>query len=111
MSFDLATLPGGGLGWMDGTGEQAGVVVSSRVRLARNVEGYAFSGRAREGERLRVLSQIRDALSLIPGAQEGVMVRVDQLDESDRLLLHERHVISKELAALDTHAQPRSGAA
>jgi protein arginine kinase len=49
MTFDPATLPGGGLGWMDGTGEQAGVVVSSRVRLARNVEGYAFSGRAREG--------------------------------------------------------------
>ena len=96
---------------MDGSGEQAAVVVSSRVRLARNVEGYAFSGRAREGERLRVLSQIRDALSVMPSAQQGVLVRVDKLDEADRLLLHERHVVSKELAALDLHAQPRSGAA
>jgi len=102
MSFDPETLPGGGLGWMDGTGEQAGVVLSTRVRLARNVEGYAFSGRAREGERLRVLSQVRDALSVIPAARDGVLVRVDQLEEPDRQLLHERHVVSKELAALDS---------
>ncbi|HWG35420.1 MAG TPA: protein arginine kinase [Gemmatimonadaceae bacterium] len=111
MSFDPETLPGGGLGWMDGTGEQAGVVLSTRVRLARNVEGYAFSGRAREGERLRVLSQVRDALSVIPAARDGVLVRVDQLEEPDRQLLHERHVVSKELAALDTGTAPRSGAA
>jgi protein arginine kinase len=111
MSFDPAILPGGGLGWMDGTGDQAGVVVSTRVRLARNVEGYAFSGRARDGERLRILAQVRDALSLIPAARDGVMVRVDQLGIPDRLLLHERHVVSKELAALDVPSAPRSGSA
>ena len=111
MSFDPSTLPGGGLGWMDGTGEQAGVVLSTRVRLARNVEGYAFSGRAREGERLRVLAQVRDALSTVPSARNGVLVRVDQLELGDRLLLHERHVVSRELAALDGSAEPRSGSA
>ncbi len=62
MTFDLATLPGGGLGWIDGCGDHASIVLSTRVRLARNVEGYAFSGRARDGERLRVLAQVRDAI-------------------------------------------------
>jgi protein arginine kinase len=112
VSFDPAVLPGGGLGWIDGGGDHPGVVLSTRVRLARNVEGYAFSGRARDGERLRVLTQIRDALAQIPAVSDGVLVRVDQLAMNDRLLLHERHVVSKELAALDSgEAPPRSGAA
>jgi protein arginine kinase len=111
MTFDPESLPGGGLGWMDGSGEESAVVVSSRVRLARNVEGYAFSGRSREGERLRVFSQIRDALATAPATQDGVLVRVDQLKPTDRLLLHERHVVSKELAALDVESEPRSGSA
>ena len=111
MSFDLSTLPSGGLGWIDGAGAHAGVVLATRVRLARNVEGYAFTARAREGERLRVLAQIRDALATMPSAQGGVLVRVDQLEAPDRLLLHERHVVSKELAGLDAEQTPRSGAA
>lgn len=111
MSFDLSMLPGGGLGWMDGAGAHAGVVLSTRVRFARNVEGYAFTARAREGERLRVLAQVREALATMPAARGGVLVRVDQLDAPDRLLLHERHVVSKELAGLDAELAPRSGAA
>jgi len=38
-------------------------------------------------------------------------VRVDQLEQPDRLLLHERHIVSKELAGLDAEQTPRSGAA
>jgi protein arginine kinase len=111
VNFDASVLPSGGLGWMDGSGEHSSVVLSTRVRLARNVEGYAFSGRAREGERLRVLSQVRDALSAMPSARNGVLVRVDQLERDARLLLHERHVVSKELAGLDVETEPRTGAA
>lgn len=111
MSFDPETLPGGGLGWIDGSGEQSGVVVATRVRLARNVEGYAFSGRARDGERLRILAQLREALSIVTVTREGVLVRVDQIEPGERLLLHERHVVSKELAGLDSEQHPRSGAA
>jgi len=47
----------------------------------------------------------------MPSARQGVLVRVDQLEQPDRLLLHERHVVSKELAGLDAEQTPRSGAA
>ena len=43
------------MSWLDASGEHADIVLSTRIRLARNVEGYAFTGRARDGERLRVL--------------------------------------------------------
>ena len=43
--------------------------------------------------------------------EDGVLVRVDELPPEDRLLLHERHLVSKELAGLDPQQPVRSGAA
>ncbi|HYV97410.1 MAG TPA: protein arginine kinase [Gemmatimonadaceae bacterium] len=111
MSFDLSLLPDGGSAWLDGSGEQPGIVLSSRVRLARNVIGYAFPPRARDGERLRLLSQVNDAAKQVPMLSSGVLVRVDELGEVDRQLLHERHLVSKELAGLERPHVLRSGAA
>jgi protein arginine kinase len=111
MSLDLALLPDGGVSWMDASGDHADIVLSTRIRLARNVEGYAFTGRARDGERLRVLSQVRDAAREVESLSHSVLLRVDELPPTDRLLLHERHLVSKELAGLDAQHPVRSGAA
>ena len=109
--LDLSLLPDGGIGWLDASGEHADVVLSTRIRLARNVEGYAFTGRAREGERLRVLQQMRDALPHVASLRGGVVLRVDELTPNDRQLLHERHLVSKELAGLEVTQAVRGGAA
>ena len=111
MTLDLSLLPDGGVAWLDASGDHADVVLSTRVRLARNVEGYAFTPRARDGERLRVLSQIREAAQHVPPLQNGVLLRVDELPAEDRQLLHERHLVSKELAGLDGPQGVRTGAA
>ncbi len=111
MSLDLTLLPDGGVSWLDASGDHADIVLSTRIRLARNVEGFAFTGRARDGERLRVLAQVRDAAREVPSLSHSVLLRVDELPASDRLLLHERHLVSKELAGLDTQHPVRSGAA
>ena len=111
MTLDLSLLPDGGVTWLDASGESSDVVLSTRIRLARNIDGYAFTGRAREGERLRILSQVRDAVPAVGSLQGGVFLRVDELAASDRQLLHERHLISKELAGLDSPAGVRGGAA
>ena len=109
--LDLSLLPDGGVTWLDASGEHSDVVLSTRIRLARNLEGFAFTGRARDGERLRVLSKVREAVRSVPTLAGAVLVRVDELDASDRLLLHERHLVSRELAAIDTPTTVRSGAA
>ena len=109
--FDLSLLPDGGLGWLDASGDQSDIVLSTRIRLARNVEGYAFTGRAREGERLRILAQVRDAVSGVASLAGGVLVRVDELPVDERQVLHERHLISKELAGLESSSGVRGGAA
>ena len=34
-------------GWLEGSGEHADVILSSRIRLARNLKGYPFSSKIR----------------------------------------------------------------
>ncbi len=109
--LDLSLIPDGGVGWLDASGSNPDIVISTRIRLARNLEGYAFAGRARDGERLRILSQVQQAMNSIGAMRHGVMLRVDEMDADDRLLLHERHLVSRELAGLDPQRPVRSGSA
>jgi protein arginine kinase len=111
VTLDLSLLPDGGVNWLDASGDHSGIVLSTRVRLARNLEGFAFPGRARDGERLRILARVREAVEGSPHLRRNLLVRVDELGNDDRLLLHERHLISKELAGLDSQHPVRSGAA
>lgn len=110
-SLDLSLLPDGGVRWLDASGPHADIVISTRLRLARNVVGYAFTGRARDGERLRMLAQVRDALAGIAALDGSVLVRLDDCSLLERQLLHERHLVSKELAGLDAQHPVRTGAA
>ena len=109
--MDLSLLPDGGVGWLDASGDHSDIVISTRIRLARNLEGYAFAGRARDGERLRILSQVEQAMSAMREHHRGILLRVDEMPPDDRLLLHERHLVSRELAGLDSQRPVRSGAA
>src|SRR5258708_7760247 len=111
VNMDLSLLPDGGVGWLDASGPSSDIVLSTRIRLARNIDGYAFTARARDGERLRILSQVREAVAAIASLRGAVTYRVDELAPTDRALLHERHLVSKELAGLDPAHPLRSGAA
>jgi protein arginine kinase len=109
--LDLSLLPDGGVRWLDASGPHNDIVISTRMRLARNVSGYAFTGRARDGERLRMLAQVRDALGRVPSLDGSLLLRLEDLAVVDRQLLHERHLVSKELAGLDPQHPVRTGAA
>jgi protein arginine kinase len=101
MTLDLSLLPDGGLHWLVGSGDHAGIVLSSRIRLARNLAGYAFPTRAREGERLRVVHQVRQMAARVPTLRDAAFVRVDECTPLERQVLHERHLVSRELAGLE----------
>jgi protein arginine kinase len=107
--IDLSLLPDGGMTWLDASGARAQVVLSTRIRLARNLAGHTFSQRARDADRLAVLERVQDAAREIAVLDEASAFRLDQLERPDRQLLHERHLVSKELAGLDV--RPRAGAA
>ncbi len=75
------------------------IVMSSRVRLARNVKNAAFPGWAKKPERVRVLEQIRPAIESLPEMKDAFSESMDNLSTLDKQILVERHLISREHAA------------
>jgi len=75
------------------------VVVSSRIRLARNLHGKAFPGWAGARERQRVFEALSQLLMDEGQLVNPVLFEIDTLDPLEREILRERHLISTELAA------------
>src|SRR6266851_5066345 len=97
--------------WLDASGPGGHIVLSTRIRLARNLQGCVFGQRARDADRTGVLTRVEEAAAASTHLRHAITFRLDQMDRPDRQLLHERHLVSKELAGLDREARPRAGAA
>ncbi|MFN7020284.1 MAG: ATP--guanido phosphotransferase [Phycisphaerales bacterium] len=100
-----------GADWLSGVGADADVVVSSRVRLARNLAGFPFLTRASRQHRQAILDICRDRLLNAGLAQRMLWVDVHASPTLDRTLMVERHLISKEhargrAAAQNAHGRP-----
>jgi protein arginine kinase len=75
------------------------IVMSSRVRLARNIKEAHFPGWAKKPERVRVLELIRPAVESLPEMKQAFSGTMDSLSTLDKQILVERHLISREHAA------------
>ncbi len=95
--MDLELIPDGGLGWLEASGPLGHIVLSTRIRLARNLAKIPFAGRASAEQRRHVLDNVEKAWSRCPSARGGVRILLDELDASERQVLHERHLVSQEL--------------
>jgi len=75
------------------------IVMSSRVRLARNLKDAAFPGWAKKPERVKILETIRPAVESLPEMKDSFSEAMDNLGALDKQILVERHLISREHAA------------
>jgi len=75
------------------------IVMSSRVRLARNLKGAPFPGWAKKAERLRTCELLRGAVLGLPQMAEAFAESMENLSALDKQILVERHLISREHAA------------
>ncbi len=74
------------------------IVLSTRTRLARNLNDIPFPGWANESQRRDVLSACMSALSKQPVMNKGTQLAMENLDDLDKQVLTERHLISRELS-------------
>jgi protein arginine kinase len=81
--------------WLRGAGPHSEVVISSRIRLARNVVGMPFVPRMSRQQRIALEKRIRDAIITSQAATKIFYVDLEQTTEQDRQFLVERHLISK----------------
>ena len=82
--------------WLKGTGPNSDIVMSSRVRLARNLEDFPFShwaNKKQEKESLEILSEAVSSVDLLRG---GALIPMATIDDVDKQFLLERHLISRE---------------
>jgi len=75
------------------------IVMSSRVRLARNLKAAPFPGWAKKADRIRVMELIRPAIEALPEMKGTFSGTMDSLTTLDKQILVERHLISREHAA------------
>ena len=75
------------------------IVMSSRVRLARNVRNASFPGWAKKPERVRILELIKPAVESLAEMRGAFSESMDNLIPLDKQILVERHLISREHAA------------
>lgn len=99
-----------GLDWLAGEGREHEIVLSTRVRLARNIQGMPFSSRAGTDERQRVLDRVRGSLSGVENLPEPALWRMDELEPVDRRVLVERHLVSRDVAGSDDGEAPPAAA-
>ncbi|MGE3850410.1 MAG: protein arginine kinase [Planctomycetota bacterium] len=79
-------------------GPEHDVVISTRVRLARNVAGQPFPGRATKDPKNALRERLESAISAIADTQNAAPVRLTESDPLLRQFLKERHLISREHA-------------
>jgi protein arginine kinase len=84
--------------WLRAEGDCADVVMSSRVRLARNLAGHPFCTRASRRDRLLTLYACRDCVLRAGLAERFVWCDVHDASPLERMMLVERHLISKQLS-------------
>jgi protein arginine kinase len=107
--IDLGDLGDFGLSWLEASGPHADVVLSTRIRLARNLQGHVFSPRMEDDERRRILQSVQEAAERGTLLREGVSVDVAGLTPLARHVLLERHLVSRELVG-DDGGEARAGA-
>ncbi len=110
-AFDPVRLAERVASWLVPAGEASDVVISSRVRLARNLEGYPFVTKLSDERARELATRLRPSLERFECA--GRMQWVDIAESSDvlRLLLRERHLVSRDLAPSAEERAARIGRA
>lgn len=94
--MDLNSLTQNMSEWLRGTGPESDVVISTRIRLARNLAEYPFASKADDAVKARIEKDLRGVLADLPLSKPLSYINVAALDEIERQFLLERQLISRE---------------
>lgn len=88
--------------WLRGAGPESDIVISSRIRLARNLADFPFLARATDADRTAIEHSLRSCVTTLKSSQRlneaTLYIDVGNLEYLDRQLLVERQLISREHA-------------
>ena len=85
--------------WMTGGQTERGAVLTSRIRLARNLRRHPFPGWAKRDQRAAALELMRPAVEALPVMKDAFSQELSELTAVQKQVLVERHLVSREHAA------------
>ena len=83
--------------WMQQAGPDGDIVLSSRIRLARNINGLPFPGQADENQMGQISSRAADSVKDLINSDYGhhyMVLDMAELSDQERRILVEKHVTS-----------------
>lgn len=86
--------------WYEQKGVDDDTVISTRIRLARNLKDYPFSSKITAEQRKEINLLVKQAVenSDMPISKALKYIPMDSVPENERFSMVERHIISKEFA-------------
>jgi protein arginine kinase len=85
--------------WMQQDGPHRDIVLTSRIRFARNLEIHPFPGWATKEARMMVLAELQPKVEALPEMTDGFSEDLVNLDQMKKQVLVEKHLVSREHAA------------
>jgi len=82
--------------WLSGEGPESEIVLSSRIRLARNLRNHRFTHNAGQDELVAILNQTQSAARNAEVFKESTLFPMGKISALDRQFLAERHLVSRE---------------
>ncbi|RLD18056.1 MAG: protein arginine kinase [Caldiserica bacterium] len=84
--------------WIKEKGEDSDIIVSSRIRLARNLKNYPFPARSKKELQKKIRDEIISKIKKISYLKNSEIFLIEELTPTDKRFLVERHLISYDLA-------------
>ena len=80
--------------WLKGSGPNSEIVISSRIRLARNLANYPFPHWADKKQGEDALNKIRDSFLKVDCLKKTTFFELAKMDSIDKQFMVERHLMS-----------------
>ena len=89
--------------WIKSNGPQSNIAMSTRVRVARNIEKNIYFNRANDNEREETLTKIMKEAAKSNFLKDAIFIKIRDISDLDKTFLVERHLMSKEHMREVTH--------
>lgn len=89
--------------WLKGTGPSSDIVISSRIRLARNLSRIPFPNWASSEQTQDITEIVAKAIEKVDYLKNALYLKLAEVDNLDKQFLIERHLMSYEHAQKSNH--------
>lgn len=96
MDFDFGNLVCKPIPWLQESGEEDEIVISCRIRLARNISNVPFPNRASSQNLTEVVERVQETTERLDQLGDAIFLPIEELSSLESRILVERRLISPE---------------